>query len=297
MSSKSAKEYGAIGRFEGFPLDPRKVVIEEDDPNHKDFSAHEPRRAVQPRLLRLIRTKGAAALGEVRVKKVKRDDGSTYVRAVDGRVRIRHARIVLREKIAEMGADPDTWEPSEGDPFPLLVRAVPEHDDDATIVLNAYQKRDPPLMLAQVCSEKRADNVAIDDIGLLINRSRTAVEKYLKLWDDGCDELKEALHGDKLTFNTALRLCEKSHDKQREALAKLGERGKKLRGRAAEEAASGNEPGERPRFREASRGPRAHGPGMGARSEHGAHRRAERDDRGEGERGAARRVPRWARSR
>jgi len=261
MSSKSAKEYGAKRGGDLLTIDPRKVVIEEDDPQHKHFAAHEPRRAIQPRILRLIRTKGAKALGETRVKMIKRSDGSSYVAARDGRVRIRHARIVLIEEIKkllaggdatkwtpEMG-DPETWEPADGEALPLALRAVIETDDDATTILNAYQKRDPPLMLAQVCAEKRDNNVSVDEIGMLINRSKAQVENYLRFWDDGCDELKAALHDDSVTLNVALRLAEKSHDKQREALAKLAERGKKARGKAALRAVDGGDAVPAPRFR------------------------------------------------
>lgn len=232
MSSKSARAYGSLTRSDVFILDPRKVVIEEDDPSHPDYSLHEPRRKINPRMLSLIRRKGADAIGEIGVKLKKLDDGRTITVAKDGRKRLRHARIVLREKLEAMGVNPDTFEPSEGDPLPLAVRAVPRKDDASTQIFNAYSQKDPPLMVAAKVAEYEANGVPLDEIEILVNRSPSQIANYRKLWGDGCAELKTALHADKITFNFALKLCNKSHDKQREALAKLGERGKKLRGQA-----------------------------------------------------------------
>lgn len=246
MSSASAKAYGAVTRSDVFLIDPRKPVIEEDDPAHPDYKAHEPRRAINPRMLRLIKTKGAKAIGEIRIKLKKLEDGSTIVVMRDGRVRLRHAREVLREKLTEMGADYDTFEPTKDDPLPLLLRAVPEDDKDATLVFNSYAKKDPPLMIAQKCAELAADNVPEEQIEILVNRSTSSIKKYLKLWHDAVPEVKDALHADKISFNQAYRLCEKSEAKQREAIARIIERGAK-RGRRAQEAADGAEAKPRPR--------------------------------------------------
>ena len=248
MSSKTAQAYGALARSDVFLIDPRKVVIEEDDPSHPDYQLHEPRRKIQERELRLIRQKGAKALGEVRVKTKKLDDGSSVVVMRDGRTRIRHARVVLREKLEAMGADYDTFEPSKDDPLPLMVRAVPEDDPDATQILNAYAKKDPPLMIAAKVDEYFRNNVPVEQIGVLVNRSAKSIASYRKLWTDAIQPVKDALHEDRISFNVAVELADKSAQGQADALARILERGAK-RGRAARDAAAGKDETPAPRFR------------------------------------------------
>jgi hypothetical protein len=157
MSSSQRNAHNSHGSWDGLKLDPRKVVIAEDNPEHPAFARHARRRTIKRGTVEDYKRRGVIVPIHVYL-----DGGDSTAAA--GRRRVRHACVAANEMERDgLIHTVEEWElmskaeqkaSKKGPPFLIRAIAVSGSPEDTEIAENHHREDESPLGDAYLLSDK-----------------------------------------------------------------------------------------------------------------------------------------------
>lgn len=211
MGSDSKKLYGAAGRADLLYFDPEDLMVVTDTSHPLwDERVTMP---VEERLVASIMKVGVLEPVIVR-RNGARSDGTPVVEVIDGRQRVRAAR-VANHRLSEQGADP------------IRVPAVTRRGQDAdmfgiTITANEIRRADTPLVRAKKLQRYLDGGRSLEEAAVTFGASIGTLKNHLAILECHDDVLK-ALEAGRIGVMHAKKLSGFPREEQPAELAKLFE--------------------------------------------------------------------------
>lgn len=209
MGSDSKKRYGAQGRGELLYFDPEVLVVV-TDPSHTLWDERV-KLPIDERLVTSIMSVGI--IEPIVFRRNGEDDkGQAIAEVVDGRQRVRAARIA-NQRLREIGADPVR--------VPAVLRLGGDSDlFGVTITANEIRQNDTPLVRAKKLGRYLAGGRTLEEAAVTFGTTTTTLKTLLALLD--ChDAVQKAVEAGKIGITHAKMLSAFPREQQPAELDKL----------------------------------------------------------------------------